>query len=83
MATNKMNTEYVWGDAVCLKDTAPSLLGEYRVGSICGIRMVETESVSLQLGEPIGTVMYLVESSDGKAVEIPERFLSPMKTEPN
>ena len=42
---------------------------------MCGIRSVEAAEVAAELGEPVGSVLYLVEFDDGDSLELPERLL--------
>lgn len=60
---------YDWGQAVCVITTAPDSMRPGEGGSVCGMR------------ETGGDRLYLVEFSDGKAVEIPEKFIEAMKDE--
>jgi hypothetical protein len=64
-----------WGEPVKITDNAPEKYLAVAQGSVCGIRQIDTEGVAKDFGEPIGTVLYLVEGSAGEAIEIPERFL--------
>lgn len=76
MATNNsVSQKFYWGDSVRILKSAPSKYRQFAVGSICGIRLIETERVSQELQEPIGTVLYLVEGSDGQSLEVPEQYL--------
>lgn len=72
MATGEpMNTtyKYDWGQAVRVVTTAPKDMRPGEAGSVCGIRAMD--SVRL----------YLVEFSDGTAVEIPEDLIKAMENE--
>jgi len=72
MATCKqMSTtfKYDWGQAVRVATTAPVNIHPGRPGSVCGMREVE------------GRRVYLIEFSDGQAIEISEDFLEAMKDE--
>ena len=74
MANNKIDFDY--GDIVTIKSTAPQ---NYRPGSkgcICGIRVVDSNQISLQFNQPIDSEIYLIEFSDGESIEIPKVFLS-------
>lgn len=42
---------------------------------MCGIYFVENEEAALKFGEPIGTVVCLVEFSNGSSIEVPEKWL--------
>lgn len=76
MATdNPVSHKFNWGDSVRVLKGAPSIYRQFEVGSICGIRLIETEENSRQLQQPIGTVLYLVEGGDGESLEVPEQYL--------
>ncbi|HTV41719.1 MAG TPA: hypothetical protein VMF08_14145 [Candidatus Sulfotelmatobacter sp.] len=55
--------KFDWGQEVEVLPIAPAELNPKQRGSVCGVRQIESENV------------YLVEFSDGVAVEIPEKFL--------
>ncbi len=65
----------VWGNYVRIKDGAPDRYRIMRHGIICGQRVIKDIDTSMALGEPIGSVLYLVESSDGDSIEIPQIYL--------
>jgi hypothetical protein len=70
MATRKqMNTtfNYDWGQEVRLITTATINTRPGQVGSICGMRKLD------------GKQLYLVEFSDGEAIEITEELIKPVK----
>ena len=80
MATSEsLSGRFSWGDEVRIIETAPS---RYKtigaIGCICGVGSVRSNAAVEQFSEPMGTVLYLVEGSDGGALEIPEHFLSPL-----
>ncbi|MGH1352858.1 MAG: hypothetical protein ACRBBN_18945 [Methyloligellaceae bacterium] len=64
-----------WGDYVRVRDEAPRKYSIMKFGIICGKRIVEDPETARQFGETVGTMLYLVESSDGDSIEIPERYL--------
>lgn len=64
-----------WGDAVSVLSSAPSEYRPSNVGSVCGIYDLDTEDKARKYGGELGVIMYLVEFPDGKAVEIPDKFL--------
>lgn len=63
------NYRYDWGQAVCVTMTAPDNMRPGEGGSVCGMRETDDDR------------LYLVEFSDGKALEIPEKFIEAMKDE--
>jgi len=76
MAADKiMSYKFDWGDAVRVVDNAPQRYLLIDQGSVCGIRIIDTEAVAEDFCEPIGSALYLVEAGNGEAIEIPERFL--------
>jgi hypothetical protein len=69
MANNNMTLalfKYSWDQEVQVAATAPVNMHPGQAGSVCGMR----ESNAIRL--------YLIEFSDGQAVEIPEIFLEPV-----
>ncbi|MEJ2419123.1 MAG: hypothetical protein P8Y45_19785 [Exilibacterium sp.] len=77
MATNQtVSYKFDWGEPVKIIGGSPQKYLDIAQGSVCGIRKIETEVVSKDFNEPIGTVLYLVEASNGEAIEIPEKYLS-------
>ncbi len=76
MATDKtVSYKFDWGEPVKVIDSAPEKYLAVGQGSVCGIRQIDTVTVATEFGEPVGTVLYLVEGSTGDAIEIPEQFL--------
>jgi len=71
MVANKLT----WGDAVIVKENAPEKYYPSAVGSICGIRTIETCEESEEFCCSMGENIYLVEFSNGYSVEIPGIFL--------
>jgi hypothetical protein len=71
MVANKLT----WGDAVIVKNTAPKKYNPSAVGSICGIRTIETCEESQEFCSSIGSNVYLVEFFNGYSLEIPDSFL--------
>jgi len=67
--------KFKWGDAVRTKSSAPEQFRPGEVSSVCGIYFVENEEAALKFGEPIGTVVCLVEFSNGSSIEVPEKWL--------
>ncbi|HEY5838765.1 MAG TPA: hypothetical protein VIT19_07000 [Pyrinomonadaceae bacterium] len=70
-----MSNEITWGDAVIVRKNAPD---EYRPGvrgSVCGVPDVLDGPNRTEAERPILARLYLVEFSDGEAVEIPEEYL--------
>jgi hypothetical protein len=57
--------KYDWGQEVQVAATAPLNMHPGQAGSVCGMR------------ESNASRLYLIEFSDGQAIEIPEDFLEP------
>jgi hypothetical protein len=71
--------KFEYGQTVRVKATAPELFRPGQMVSVCGERIVESKEIAKAFGEPVGTVLCLVEFSDGQAVEVPERWLESEK----
>lgn len=71
MKTNEFN----WGDCVNVMSSTPKKYSAIGVGSVCGIRVIETQEIADLFSQPIGSIVYLVEGPEGEAVEIPSCFL--------
>lgn len=69
-----MKNLYSWGESVKVSDDAATPYAG-RVGSICGIRTIESPAVAERFGQPQGGVLYLLEFQDGTSTEVPEKFL--------
>ena len=61
------NYKYDWGQTVRVLMSAPKEMRPGEVCSVCGIRESESDD------------LYLVEFSEGNAIEIPERELEPIE----
>lgn len=76
MATNNsMSPLFKWGDAVQIKENAPSKFMPSDIGSVCGIRRFEMDDALENSGHPLESYLYLVEFSNGEAIEVPELYL--------
>ena len=60
--------KYDWGQAVRVVTTAPANMRPGEGGSVCGIRELDDDR------------LYLVEFSNGEAVEIPEQLIEAIKS---
>ena len=63
------------GDTVRIIDNVPKKYARRKFGYICSNKIIEDIETSTKLSEPIGTLIYLVESSDGYTTEIPGKYL--------
>ncbi|MBL8239732.1 MAG: hypothetical protein JNM66_20070 [Bryobacterales bacterium] len=61
-----MEFPFEWGSTVRVKANEAKLLA-----SVCGFRLVETQSVADEYSAEIGEYLVLVEFSDGDTKEIP------------
>lgn len=68
-------TKPTWGDTVRVKDEAPQQMRPGSLGSVCGMRVLEDPKAAEHTGWGVGTTLYLVEFSDGEALEIPAEFM--------
>ena len=68
---------FTWGDSVRVAETEGVRI-DWRpgaIGSVCGVRRVETEQQAKLSSFPIGTVIYTVEFNDGESTQVPEEAL--------
>jgi len=70
-----MATTINYGDTVTIAANAPKHYRPGVMGSACGFRTVASERESMAVAEPVGTPLWLVEFSDGTAMEVPTRYL--------
>ena len=76
MASDQLiDSKFTWGDPVKVCPNSPAKYVWVEKGSICGIRQIETKKVSKLFNESIGTILYLVEASNGASIEVPEQYL--------
>ncbi|MEI9961403.1 MAG: hypothetical protein WDM76_09845 [Limisphaerales bacterium] len=61
------NFKFNWGQAVRIVTTAPENMRPGQAGSVCGMRKLDTDN------------LYLIEFSDGQAIEIGEDCLEILK----
>jgi len=78
MVTATMNNKYDWGEAVRVITSADSKFLPGNCGSICGMRVADRPDIAEKFSVEIGEIIYIVEFSDGKSLEVPESFLSEM-----
>lgn len=64
-----------WGDLVRIRNQAPTAMQPGSLGSVCGMREVETATQAADFGCAVGTRLYLVELPDGRAFEIAEALV--------
>lgn len=66
---------FQYGNAVRTKTPAPPKYRPGETGSVCGFYTIEGQESAVSFGEPVGTIMILVEFPNGDATEIPEKWL--------
>lgn len=71
-----MNSKFTWGDTVRVLASAPVKFQPGVIGSICGLRVLDTPELAEAAGQPSGTVMCLIELEDGTSFELPENYLA-------
>ena len=60
-----------WGDPVRIIDLDLATKCGYDVGSVCGFRVVDDESIAREFGVRLGSSLVLVEFPDGTSLELP------------
>ena len=68
--TRKIN----YGDTVIVTNGASQHYRPGVIAEVCGIRTMTTEIEARAVHEDAGTVMYLIELSDGSSLEVPEKY---------
>jgi hypothetical protein len=74
----KMSMEITWGDTVLVAQDAPAEFHPGLGGSVCGMRDQPAYLEGLEEESTVSGGLYLVEFSDGEAIEIPEKYLRKM-----
>ncbi len=67
--------EFDWNEAVVIADHAPAKFGPSKIAAVVGMRVVENETQASASGFLVGTVLYLLEFSDGSMIELPPSLL--------
>jgi len=77
MASDKiLDSNFNWGDTVRIKSNAPKRYKPGSLGSICGIRIIDSVEVAKHFDQLLNSKLYLIEFGDGHALEIPQSFLT-------
>lgn len=71
---NQQN-HFEYGQIVKIKDDSPAEYNPGVIGSICGMKMIDSASLAQRFNAAIGEWLYIVEFSNGNSIELPERFL--------
>ncbi|WP_068468630.1 hypothetical protein [Candidatus Protochlamydia phocaeensis] len=78
MAADKLlNSKFDYGDTVIIKQNAPLCYKPGCIGSICGIRVINSIEIAKRFNQNINSELYLIEFDNGQAIEIPKSFLIP------
>ncbi len=78
MVAVTMNNKYDWGESVRVIPSADSKFLPGNCGSICGMRKADRPDIADKFSVEIGEIIYIVEFSNGKSLEVPESSLSEM-----
>lgn len=71
-----MSIEITWGDTVLVAHNAPAEFHPRAGGSVCGMRDQPADLEGSEDESATKGRLYLVEFSDGEAIEIPGKYLS-------
>ena len=71
-----MSIEITWGDTVRVAQDAPAEFHPGLGGSVCGMRDQPADLEGPEDESAADDRLYLVEFSDGEAIEIPGKYLS-------
>jgi len=69
------STRFTGGDSVRIVADAPPAYRPSNLGSICGMRTIDSKEIAAVLGSEIGTTFYIVEFGDGVSTEIPDQYI--------
>ena len=67
-----------WGDTVLVRASAPATMHPGAIAAVVGNRDVETPEQATQFETPIGSKVYLIEFSNGEAIEVAEIWIEPV-----
>lgn len=67
--------DFDWNDAVVVTDDAPAKFRPSKIAAVVGMRAVENAFQAEAAGFPIGTLLYMIEFSDGTMIEVPREYL--------
>jgi hypothetical protein len=70
-----MAAKFLWNDLVEIVPGAPERYSRYQIGVVVGISTIVTPKLAEKFALPLGEIIYLVEGSDGDALETPEVYL--------
>ena len=70
--------KWTWGDEAIVERDYGSGLRKSEPCAVVGITPVDDDKLSEAVGFPVGTVLYIVEFSDGSDAVVPEDALSPL-----
>lgn len=70
-----MNSKFYYGDAVIIKENAPSSMHSGEFGSICSLSQITSKEEAEKLQSQVGDWVYTVEFENGSDLEIAECYL--------
>ena len=68
---------YDYGQTVRVSAHAPGAFRPGQLVAVVGMHRIERDDHALQMGHPVGTVLYTIEYDDGSSVQIPEEYIEP------
>jgi hypothetical protein len=72
---SKMNSKFSYGDAVIIKQNAPSSLHPGEVGSVCSLNQITSEQEAEGFKCQVGEWVYTVEFENGSDIQVAECYL--------
>lgn len=67
--------QFTWGETVKVSLNAPKMYRPGQFAEICSLWEIQTKENSEAHGEPVGSMIYSIEFSDGTLIDIPGRYL--------
>jgi hypothetical protein len=72
---NEGGDKLTWGETCVVRHDAPAQFRPNAFCSVVGFTRIRNEAAANRYGDPIGTVICLVEFQDGSSLELPEQEL--------
>lgn len=70
-----MNSKFSYGDAVTIKQNAPSSLHPGEFGSVCSLNQITSEHVAEEFKCQVGEWIYTIELGNGSDIQVAECYL--------
>ena len=70
-----MNSKFSYGDAVIIKQNAPSSLHPGEFGSVCSLNQITSEQEAKELKCQVGEWVYTIEFGNGSDIQVAECYL--------